>query len=489
MKYNIAIHIVFLMETFPLSAAMALSGYPSRYYSESTNVKVPASPNLRLIINETNNQLINNFMNHLFHVQEEFFKVRKKLRPLLECMFATLIMYHTTLLNKFGQTHIITLAVTRSAREFSVSERMLEEWGNTIRFDWELRNSKLQSNNEENKILMESIINNNAELLKSNKQQMKEITAIREEMSVLRTTVEKFEGIFKDIRQHLVGSPSKKRKTEVVSFSSFHIDIIIIHDNIISHFFHFEQMSGMDSDAFNPEDITQSSSSSTKAVTGGVSTSNTSPLIEQLKPGVAPFRILTMKGLYLRSILYSRYYYNLTCEASWVVETGSSSTQDKSRIVNIILPFIMNHCTDDDKAVLTTLKPDSSSPEYDVWNNSLLTRTAEIEKRLEAYLEQEEDVCFPDRNKKKLRRKHMSVNGVEGRLAEIKKARRNSDSTTISSIVPAVDIASNHVTSDKLVNASSSDAISSNNTTSKKQGSDVADIKRQQNIMSAFIRK
>lgn len=209
-------HFFFLL-FFP--AAMALSGYPTHYYSESNNVKVPATPNLKQIINETNNQLINNFMNHLFHVQEELFKVGKKLRPLLECMFASLLIYHTTLLNKFGQTHIIALAIIRSAREFSISERMLEEWGNTIRFDWELRNSKLQSNNEENKVLMESIIINNTELLKSNKQQMKEIRAIRDEMNVLRTTVEKFEGIFKDIRQHLVGTPSKKRKTEVTSIS------------------------------------------------------------------------------------------------------------------------------------------------------------------------------------------------------------------------------------------------------------------------------
>jgi geranylgeranyl pyrophosphate synthase len=87
---------------------MALSGYPAHYYSESNNVKVPATPNLKQIMNETNNQLINNFMNHLFHIQEELFKVGKKLRPLLECMFASLLMYHTTLLNKFGQTHIIT---------------------------------------------------------------------------------------------------------------------------------------------------------------------------------------------------------------------------------------------------------------------------------------------------------------------------------------------------------------------------------------------
>jgi hypothetical protein len=103
---------------------------------------------------------------------------------------------------------------------------MLEEWGNIIRFDWELRNSKLQSNNEENKVLM-AIINNNAELLKSNKLQMKEIRAIREEMNVLRTTVEKFEGIFKDIRQHLVGTPSKKRRTEVTI-----VNTILIIDNI-----------------------------------------------------------------------------------------------------------------------------------------------------------------------------------------------------------------------------------------------------------------
>ena len=211
---------------------MALSGYPSRYYSDSTNVKVPASPNLKLIINETNSQLINNFMNHLFHVQEEFFKVGKKLRPLLECMFASLIMYHTTLLNKFGQTHIITLAIVRSAREFSISERMLEEWGNTVRFDWELRNLKLQSNNEENKVLMESIINNNAELQKCNRQQLTEIKAIREEMSELRTTVEKFEGISKDIRQLLVGTLSKKRKMEVTSMSF----IALLLDNIDSHF-------------------------------------------------------------------------------------------------------------------------------------------------------------------------------------------------------------------------------------------------------------
>ena len=154
-------------------------------------------------------------MNHLFHVQEEFFKVGNKLRPLLECMFASILMHHSSMLNKFGQTYIINLNMIRSAHEFSVSDKMLEEWGDIIRFDWLLRNKKLQSNNDENRALMEAIVNNNIELQKSNIQQMREIKVIRLEINMLRNTVDKFEGLFKDIRQHLGGTPSKKRKVEV----------------------------------------------------------------------------------------------------------------------------------------------------------------------------------------------------------------------------------------------------------------------------------
>ena len=198
------------------TAAMALSGYPSHYYTDSANVKVPVTPNLMLVMNETNVQLINNFMNQLFHVRDESFKVGQKLRPLLECMFASILMYHTQLLTKYGQTHIITSSLIRSAREFAVSEKMLGEWGECIRVDWSLRNTKLQSNNEENRVLMESIIKNNAELQMSNNQQMKEIKLMRQDIKMLRSTVENFEGLFKDIRQHLGATPSKKRKVEEV---------------------------------------------------------------------------------------------------------------------------------------------------------------------------------------------------------------------------------------------------------------------------------
>jgi hypothetical protein len=83
-------------------------------------------------MNDTNSQLINNFMNHLFHVQEDYFKVGNKLRKLLECMFASMLMYHSQMINKYGESHIINKSIMRSGREFLVNEKMLSEWGEII---------------------------------------------------------------------------------------------------------------------------------------------------------------------------------------------------------------------------------------------------------------------------------------------------------------------------------------------------------------------
>ena len=199
-----------------------------------------------------------------------------------------------------------------------------------------------------------------------------------------------------------------------------------------------------------------------------------------LRPGAVPFRILTMKGLYLRSVLYSRYYYNLTCEASWVVETGASSTQDKSRIVNTILPFIMKNCTEEDKAVLTSAKPDSASPEYDTWNTNLLKKTAEIESRLEAILEKEELTYFPLRDMKKLRRKHMSVNGVEGRLTELRKMSRDHAIPTTSAFCTPSDVT---------CSSASSKSLPSKSTTHPPKEKSKVNSKKQPTIIGAFHRK
>lgn len=50
-------------------------------------------------------------------MQEGYCKVGKKLRPLLECMFVSLLMHHTQLIKKFGQTHVMALTIIRPVHE------------------------------------------------------------------------------------------------------------------------------------------------------------------------------------------------------------------------------------------------------------------------------------------------------------------------------------------------------------------------------------
>lgn len=194
---------------------MALSGYPSRYYTDSTDFKLPASPNLNLIVNDTNRQLLDNFMDHLFNVEEDFFKTNKKLRPLLECAFASILMYHGMMKNKFGKSHIITMNVIRCAGEFQINDKLLEEWGETIKTDWIMRNTKSLSNNEENRVLIETLINSNEKLMKLNSKVLAEMTTLKEDVRQLKRLNDQCEGMLKDIRQHIIGSPTKKRKQEV----------------------------------------------------------------------------------------------------------------------------------------------------------------------------------------------------------------------------------------------------------------------------------
>jgi hypothetical protein len=194
---------------------MALSGYPSRYYTDSTDFKLPASPNLNLIVNDTNHQLLDNFMDHLFNVEEDFFKTNKKLRPLLECALASILMYHGMMKNKFGKSHIITMNVIRCAGEFQINDKLLEEWGETIKTDWIMRNTKSLSNNEENQVLIETLISSNDKLIKLNSKVLAEMITLKEDVRQLKRSNDQYEGMLKDIRQHIIGSPTKKRKPEV----------------------------------------------------------------------------------------------------------------------------------------------------------------------------------------------------------------------------------------------------------------------------------
>lgn len=194
---------------------MALAGYPSHYYTDSTTLMAPASPRMQSVMNENNTQMINNFINHLFHVREKHFNVGCKLRPLLECLFATIIMYHREIVVQYGALHVISKAVIRSAREFHVGDRVLDEWGARIKNDWSTQNARPLSNNVENRSLMEILIAQNDSYNKVALRQEQKLTQMYDEVKSLRKSVEKYEGMFRDIQQQIQETPSKRKKEEV----------------------------------------------------------------------------------------------------------------------------------------------------------------------------------------------------------------------------------------------------------------------------------
>ena len=133
----------------------------------------------------------------------------------MECLFATIIMYQQEILTKYGALHVVSKGVIRSAKEFHVTDKVLEEWGEILKLDWRIRNTIPSSNNEENRALMEILIAQNDLNAKSHARQETKIAIAVEEVQRLRKTVENYEGMLKDILQQSLTSPQKKRKAEV----------------------------------------------------------------------------------------------------------------------------------------------------------------------------------------------------------------------------------------------------------------------------------
>ena len=76
------------------------------------------------------------------------------------------------------------------------------------------------------------------------------------------------------------------------------------------------------------------------------------PVEKICKPGADPFAITEMSNLKLHYILFCRFNYELTCDASWTMNTGKSSSQDRSRITGTIMPLMLKSCEPEDLLVL-----------------------------------------------------------------------------------------------------------------------------------------
>jgi hypothetical protein len=112
-------------------------------------------------------------------------------------------MYHSEVVAQFGTLHVIPKAVIRSARVFHVSDGVLEEWGSRSRNDWLMRNVKPSMDNADNKNSMDVIIAQNDGNDRSSLRQEQKLAHMYGEVKHLRKSVEKYEGMFEEIRQQI----------------------------------------------------------------------------------------------------------------------------------------------------------------------------------------------------------------------------------------------------------------------------------------------
>lgn len=371
-------------------------------------MQTPASPRVQSVIDETNAQMINNFINHLFHVREKHFNVGCKLRPLLECLFATIIMYHNEVVAQYGSLHVISKAVIRSARVFHVSDRVLEEWGSRIKGDWLMRNAKPSMNNADSRNLMDIIIAQNDANNKISLRQEQKLAQMYEEVKYLRKAVEKYEGMFRDIRQQIEDTPSKRKRVEVRCNRLKSYSLLLPQDSLNY------STQATRSDVEETAEVVHTQIESTPL--------QDKPVKELSKPGAEPFTITEMSNLKLHYILFCRFNYELTCDASWTMNTGKSSSQDRSRITGTIMPLMLKSCEPEDLLVLQSRKPDTTTVEYEVWRSELLRVSLKVEERVRINLEAEEKEFLPPRNEK--RKRDMCINGVMDRLKKVNNARK-----------------------------------------------------------------
>lgn len=145
--------------------------------------------------------------------------------------------------------------------------------------------------------------------------------------------------------------------------------------------------------------------------------------------------IVTMKKLMCKTVLQNRYIYNLQCSANWMVQTGNSSSGDKSKIIKWILPNMLKITTEEELRAFEAPRPDPDLDQSE-WRLDIERAAESVENRLKETMQAEE-------LKLKIREESLSgaadtremyVSAVETRLQIIQKARARISQPSMASI-------------------------------------------------------
>lgn len=133
------------------------------------------------------------------------------------------------------------------------------------------------------------------------------------------------------------------------------------------------------------------------------------------------YKISTMKKLQIVTLVFNWYYCKLESGGAFVVDTGKSSTQNKSKIVNTIMPLIIKLATTEELTALRAPRP-GPDENQNPWRMSLeaTSKVVVAQFKQSLFLEEIKYGLIEEGSKDK---KGMTVSAVETRIADLKRAK------------------------------------------------------------------
>jgi hypothetical protein len=98
----------------------------------------PCFPPRLILVDTSNLALVTRLYTKVFGTWESVFSPNNRLNPLVETMFASILMYLASMLEKYGPLHIVFLLTV--SREEHIDLPQLLQWGALVRDDWQIRN-------------------------------------------------------------------------------------------------------------------------------------------------------------------------------------------------------------------------------------------------------------------------------------------------------------------------------------------------------------
>lgn len=198
---------------------MRAAGHDPKFYTNPMTIQCPFTPRLKDIKSEVNCILLDNYMNNLFMVRDEFFQPGKRLRPAIEAYLASLLYFFEDIEIDHGSDHFVIRQMKRVGAELGITANTLKSWGEVIKADFLLNSAKFEIQHVEHKVVVGVMSAIAAQAKMDHLSLLREVKGLKSDM---QSMMKGFENLLKEAlsrpQDSTEGSSKKRKKSQVNVF-------------------------------------------------------------------------------------------------------------------------------------------------------------------------------------------------------------------------------------------------------------------------------